>query len=76
MFKSKLGVSNFLAVVADFLLKSLHFSQSLRVRTEQSFVKQEAVDRDSRVVFKQILSFTLTEKVITKLDLFSSLTQV
>ncbi|RWR89845.1 hypothetical protein CKAN_01891700 [Cinnamomum micranthum f. kanehirae] len=42
-------------------LESL-LAESLRVRTEQSFVKQEAVDRDSRVVFKQILSFTLTEK--------------
>eukprot|EP00268_Persea_americana_P031556 TRINITY_DN3077_c0_g1_i10.p1 TRINITY_DN3077_c0_g1~~TRINITY_DN3077_c0_g1_i10.p1 ORF type:complete len:372 (-),score=69.34 TRINITY_DN3077_c0_g1_i10:601-1716(-) len=42
-------------------LESL-LAESLRVRTEQSLVKQEAVDTDSRLVFKQILSFTLTEK--------------
>lgn len=42
-------------------LESL-LAESLRMRTEQSLVKQEAIDTDSRVIIKQILSFTLTEQ--------------
>ncbi|XP_058096615.1 uncharacterized aarF domain-containing protein kinase At1g71810, chloroplastic isoform X5 [Magnolia sinica] len=42
-------------------LESL-LTESLRARTEQSLIKKESVDTGSKVVIKQILSFTLTEK--------------
>ncbi|KAK9271169.1 hypothetical protein L1049_026758 [Liquidambar formosana] len=42
-------------------LESL-LEESLRARTEKSLVKVQIEDTDSRVVIKQILSFTLTEK--------------
>ncbi|KAK2980507.1 hypothetical protein RJ640_022509 [Escallonia rubra] len=42
-------------------LESL-LSESLRARTDKALVKQQIDDNDSKVVIKQILSFTLTEK--------------
>lgn len=46
--------------------------QSLRARTEKALVKSQTEDSDdSKVIFKQILSFTLTEKVCANLNVFS-----
>ncbi|XVE60855.1 hypothetical protein DITRI_Ditri05aG0160400 [Diplodiscus trichospermus] len=42
-------------------LESL-LSESLRARTEKALVKTQREEANSRVVFKEILSFTLTEK--------------
>lgn len=45
------------------------FWQSLRARTEKALVKSQLEDNDSKVAVKQILSFTLTEKVSLSLSL-------
>ncbi|KAF7127425.1 hypothetical protein RHSIM_Rhsim11G0089800 [Rhododendron simsii] len=42
-------------------LESL-LTESLRARTEKTLVKKNMEDKDSRIVVKEILSFTLTEK--------------
>ncbi|XP_017981467.1 PREDICTED: uncharacterized aarF domain-containing protein kinase At1g71810, chloroplastic isoform X3 [Theobroma cacao] len=42
-------------------LESL-LTESLRARTERALVKKQREEANSRVVFKEILSFTLTEK--------------
>ncbi|KAG5525381.1 hypothetical protein RHGRI_031895 [Rhododendron griersonianum] len=42
-------------------LESL-LTESLRARTEKTSVKKNMEDKDSRIVVKEILSFTLTEK--------------
>ncbi|XP_021300079.1 uncharacterized aarF domain-containing protein kinase At1g71810, chloroplastic isoform X4 [Herrania umbratica] len=42
-------------------LESL-LTESLRARTEKALVKKQREEANSRVVFKEILSFTLTEK--------------
>uniref|UniRef100_A0A5B7BC16 ABC1 atypical kinase-like domain-containing protein n=1 Tax=Davidia involucrata TaxID=16924 RepID=A0A5B7BC16_DAVIN len=42
-------------------LESL-LTESLRARTEKALVKKQIEDNDSRVVIRQIISFTLTEK--------------
>ncbi|XP_068637137.1 uncharacterized aarF domain-containing protein kinase At1g71810, chloroplastic isoform X2 [Aristolochia californica] len=42
-------------------LESL-LTESLRARTEQSYVEKDVVNNDTRVVIKQLLTFTLTEK--------------
>ncbi|KAG6673812.1 hypothetical protein I3842_15G010400 [Carya illinoinensis] len=42
-------------------LESL-LTESLRAKTEKALVRKQAEETDSRVVIKQVLSFTLTEK--------------
>ncbi|KAI9199975.1 hypothetical protein LWI28_000963 [Acer negundo] len=37
-------------------------TESLRARTDKALVKKQTEDRDSRVIIKEVLSFTLTEK--------------
>ncbi|KAK2659164.1 hypothetical protein Ddye_005697 [Dipteronia dyeriana] len=37
-------------------------TESLRARTDKALVKRQAEDGDSRVIIKEVLSFTLTEK--------------
>ncbi|KAH9692022.1 putative aarF domain-containing protein kinase [Citrus sinensis] len=57
-------------------LESL-LTESLRARTEKALVKKQTEDTDSRLITKEILSFTLTEKGldalgIATLDYFTS----
>ncbi|KAI9185092.1 hypothetical protein LWI28_004065 [Acer negundo] len=37
-------------------------TESLRARTDKALVKKQTEDRDSRVIIKEVLSFTLIEK--------------
>ncbi|KAH9757825.1 putative aarF domain-containing protein kinase [Citrus sinensis] len=57
-------------------LESL-LTESLRARTEKALIKKQTEDTDSRLITKEILSFTLTEKGldalgIATLDYFTS----
>lgn len=47
---------------------NMFLCQSLRARTGTTLVKKNMEDKDSRIVVKEILSFTLTEKVLTLHD--------
>lgn len=45
---------------------NMFLRQSLRAtQTEKTLVKNNMEDKDSRIVVKEILSFTLTEKVLS-----------